>query len=139
MQHFELTWNGGMEFVGTTPSGHKVLVDSTPDKGGGDKGPRPMELLIVGLAGCTAMDVIFILRRMREKVQEFKVEIDTEREESHPKVYKSIHIKYLFKGENLSEKNIKRAIDLSQDVYCSASATFKRSGATVTYSYEIKS
>jgi len=139
MQHFELTWDGGMEFVGTTPSGHKVLVDSTADKGGEDKGPRPMELLIVGLAGCTAMDVIFILKRMRERVDEFKLEIDTEREKNHPKVYKSIHIKYTFKGKNLSEKNIKRAIDLSQDVYCPASATFRKSGAIVTYSYEIKS
>lgn len=138
MQHFELKWNKGMEFVGKTPSGHEVLVDSTPDKGGEDKGPRPMELLMAGLAGCTAMDVIFILRRMREKVKEFKVEVDTEREKKRPQVYKKIHIKYIFKGENLSEKNVKRAIDLSQEMYCSASATFKRSGAEVTYSYEIQ-
>lgn len=138
MQHFELNWKEGMEFEGITQTGHKILLDAAIDVGGRNLGPRPMELFIVGLMSCTAMDVLSILKKMRKKVESFKVEVEAEKATEHPKVWTNINLKYILKGADLDEKSVKTAIELSQTKFCSASVTFRRSGAKIEYSYIIE-
>ncbi|MCS7201331.1 MAG: OsmC family protein [Dictyoglomus sp.] len=132
----KIVWNGNMKFTGTTPSNFSIIMDASPDHGGENQGPRPMELILVALGGCTGMDVISILQKMKEKVETFEIKISAERAEEHPKVYRKVHLEYIFKGENLKEENIKKAIELSQTKYCSVSAIL-RGTAEVTYSWKI--
>ncbi len=132
----KVVWNGKMKFTGNTPSNFSIVMDASLDHGGEDQGPRPMELVLVALGGCTGMDVISILQKMKEKVENFEIKISAERAEEHPKVYKKVHLEYIFKGENLKEENIKKAIELSQTKYCSVSAILKGT-AEVTYSWKI--
>ncbi|MCX7845726.1 MAG: OsmC family protein [Dictyoglomaceae bacterium] len=132
----KIVWNGNMRFTGTTPSNFSINMDASLEHGGEDQGPRPMELILVALGGCTGMDVISILQKMKEKVESFEIKISGERAEEHPKVYKKVHLEYIFKGENLKEENIKKAIELSQTKYCSVSAIL-RGTAEVTYSWKI--
>lgn len=138
MQHFELNWIEKMRFEGETHSKHKITLDASEDVGGENKGPRPMELFIIGLMGCTAMDVISILTKMKKHVKSFKIEVDATKAETHPKVWTDINLKYILEGEDLDEKSVETAIELSQNKYCSAAATLRKSGAKVNYSYEIK-
>ncbi len=125
----------GMQFVGYADSHHAVVMDSGPSVGGEDTGSRPMELLLLGLGGCTGMDVVSILRKMRQEVKAFEIEIEAERAKTHPKVYTKVHIIYKIWG-NVSEDKVKKAIELSQDTYCSASSMFKKT-AEVSYEYKI--
>ncbi|MGB9750534.1 MAG: OsmC family protein [Caldisericia bacterium] len=138
MQYFNLEWNEKMSFEGLTPSNHKIVLDASEDSGGEDKGPRPMELFIIGLMGCTAMDVISILTKMRKNVKFFKIEVEAEKATEHPKVWTDINLKYILKGNDLDEKSVNTAIELSQSKYCSAAATLRRSGAKINYSYIIE-
>ncbi|MGQ9845366.1 MAG: OsmC family protein [Caldisericia bacterium] len=138
MQHFELNWKEGMQFEAKTYSEHKILLDADIDVGGKNFGPRPMELFIAGLMGCTAMDVISILNKMRKKVESFKIEVEAEKAKEHPKVWTNINLKYILKGADLDEKSVQTAIELSQTKYCSASAILRRSGAKIEYSYIIE-
>ncbi len=126
---------GGMQFVAHADSGHAVVMDSSPTVGGENTGSRPMELLILGLGGCTGMDVVSILRKMRQRVDRFEIEIEAERAKTHPKVYTKVHIIYKVWGD-VSEDKLRKAIELSQDTYCSASAMFKET-AEVSYEYRI--
>jgi len=112
-------------------------MDSSEDKGGLDSGPRPMELLLISLAGCTGMDVIYILKKMRVQVQGFELKIDAERKQEHPRYYSKVHVKYVFYGKDIPEDKVKQAIELSQHKYCSVSATMRAVGE-LTYSFEIK-
>lgn len=132
----KVVWNGKMKFTGNTPSNFSIVMDASSDHGGEDQGARPMELVLVALGGCTGMDVISILQKMKEKVENFEIKISAERAEEHPKVYKKVHLEYIFKGENLKEENIRKAIELSQTKYCSVSAILKET-AEVTYSWKI--
>ncbi len=131
----KLRWVEGMQFVVKGDSGHAIVVDSSPDVGGQDSGPRSMELLVMGLGGCTGMDVAFILRRHRQNFDGMEVYIDAERAETHPKVFTHIHIEYVVYG-NVREKVLERAIHLSQTKYCAASAMFAKT-AKITHSYRI--
>jgi len=133
----EVKWIDGMRFVAIPESGHAVIMDSSKDKGGLDSGPRPMELLLISLAGCTGMDVIYILKKMRVQVQGFELKIDAERRREHPRYYSKVHVKYVFYGKDIPEDKVREAIELSQQKYCSVSATMKAVGE-VTYSFEIK-
>lgn len=137
MAKVEVKWIDGMRFVAVPESGHAVIMDSSKDKGGLDSGPRPMELLLVSLAGCTGMDVIYILKKMRVKVRGFELKIDAERKDDHPRYYSKVHVKYIFYGKDIPEDKVKQAIELSQHKYCSVSATMKAVGE-ITYSFEIK-
>ncbi len=125
----------GMQFVANADSGHAVVMDASGDVGGKDSGARPMELLVLGLGGCTGMDVVSILRKMKQDVKGFEIEIDADRAKTYPKVYTRVHIVYKIWGD-ISEDKLKKAIELSQDTYCSASAMFKET-AEVTYEYKI--
>ena len=137
MAKVEVKWIDGMRFVAIPESGHAVIMDSSEDKGGLDSGPRPMELLLISLAGCTGMDVIYILKKMRVQVQGFELKIDAERKREHPRYYSKVHVKYVFYGKDIPEDKVREAIELSQQKYCSVSATMKAVGE-VTYSFEIK-
>ena len=125
----------GMQFVANADSGHAVVMDASEGVGGKDSGTRPMELLVLGLGGCTGMDVVSILRKMKQDVKGFEIEIDADRAKTYPKVYTRVHIVYKIWGD-ISEDKLKKAIELSQDTYCSASAMFKKT-AEVTYEYKI--
>ncbi|HOA90412.1 MAG: OsmC family protein [Bacillota bacterium] len=127
-------WNGKRQFIGECPSGHELLLDSSPEVGGENAGPRPTEALLTALGGCTGIDVIMILEKMQQKVTAYHMEITGERNATEPKYFTDIHIKYVITGENLSEDRVKRAIDLSYSKYCSIIHSLK---ANITTSYEI--
>ncbi len=121
----KIEWNEKMKFTAYTPSGHEVSLDSSPKSGGENSAARPMELMLVSLAGCTSMDVISILDKMKATPQDFKIEIEYERALEHPKIYTHIHLKYMFKNAPSREK-AQRAVELSQNKYCSASAMLRK-------------
>jgi len=133
----KVTWQEGMRFEGTASSGHTVILDSSAEHGGQNAGFRPMELLLVGMAGCTAMDVISILRKKRQKVTGFEVRVCGERAEEHPRIYTDIHVEYVVRGEDISPAAVERAIQLSEEKYCSASAMLGKA-ARITSSYRIE-
>ena len=127
-------WVDGMMFVGESGSGHAVVMDGAPDSGGRDLGIRPMEMLLLGLGGCTAFDVVLILKRGREPVTDCVVEIE-ERAETDPKVFTRIHLVYTLTGRALSPAKVERAIKLSKEKYCSASIML---GAVAEITYDFK-
>ncbi len=114
-------WKGEASFEGTAGSGHTVTMDGPPDAGGRDLGVRPMEMLLLGLGGCTAFDVVYILQRGRHPVSDCVVEIEAERAETPPKVFTKIHLHYKVSGADLKEAAVERAVRLSAEKYCSAS------------------
>ncbi len=120
----ELSWKGGMKFEGVGASGHVVTVDAAPDAGGTDSAARPMEVLLIGLMSCTAMDVVSILKKKRQEVQDFKIIATFERWPEHPKKYTRIHLEYIAYGE-VELKALERAAELSETTYCGAIATVR--------------
>lgn len=131
----KVRWNEGMQFVGLSKSGHSTIMDTTAGVGGFDSAPTPMEMVVLGLGGCTGMDVVSLLRKMREDFDNFEIAIDTQRADSHPKKIEKISLNYRVWGE-VSEKNFQKAISLSLDKYCPVTATL-RPGVKINYSYEI--
>jgi putative redox protein len=131
-----LKWQGGMKFIATADSNHDVILDSDPSVGGTDLGSRPMELILEGLAGCTAMDVISIMRKKRQNVTGYEVTAHAERANQHPKVFTAIEIKYTFWGKNIDPKAVERAIELSEQIYCPAQAMLAQV-VPIKLSYEI--
>jgi putative redox protein len=129
-------WVEAMSFLGEAGSGHAVLMDGAAEAGGRDLGPRPMEMLLLGLGGCTAFDVMLILKRGREKVTDCVVEIEAERAESDPKIFTSIRLVYKITGRNLSRDKVERAVALSDEKYCSATAQL-RALAKISHEIEI--
>jgi putative redox protein len=118
----EVQWKGRMSFTGTADSGFEVPLGSSPEVGGDNDGFRPLELMALSLAGCTAMDVISILGKKRQEISDFQVKVTTERSETHPKVFTNAVIEYHVAGKDLSEKAVTRAMELSADTYCPAQA-----------------
>ncbi len=126
----------GVHFSANADSGHQVLMDGSPDFGGENRGSRPMELVLMGMGGCTAFDVILILRKARQKVADCRVELSAERADSVPKVFTKIHVHFVVTGHNLRESAVERAVKLSAETYCSASAMLGKTAA-ITHDYEI--
>jgi len=122
-----IKWAGGASFEGTPGSGHTVVMDGPPEAGGENRGCRPMELLLLGLGGCTAFDVVAILRKARQPVTGCVVEVEAERSEKVPKIFTRIHLHYRVSGDGLSPKQVERAVSLSKDKYCSASIMLGKS------------
>ena len=118
---YSTTWAGGLRFVHKSATGHAVVTDAPESAGGGNTAPTPLELMILGLIGCTGVDVTSILKKMKEPIEGLDVTADVERAETHPKVFTKIHLTYHVKG-NVDEKKLERAIKLSESTYCSASA-----------------
>jgi putative redox protein len=127
-------WNKNMCFI-TEIDGHKLIVDATSDIGGENRGPRPKKLLLLALAGCTGMDVISILVKMKVEIEIFRIKVIGNAQEDHPKKYNTIDLIYCFKGKNLENEKLKKAINLSLDKYCSVNAILKES---IKINYEIE-
>src|SRR5262252_5851163 len=123
-------------FVAESGSGHAVVLDGAPEAGGRNLGVRPMELLLMGLGGCTAFDVVHILRKGREEVTDCVVEVEAERAETDPKIFTRIHMHYRVAGRGLAPAKVERAIALSAEKYCSASAIMAKT-ATITHDWEV--
>lgn len=131
-------WIDGAAMSAESGSGHALVLDGPPEHGGRNLGPRPMELLLIGMGGCTEFDVLHILRRARQDVTACVVELEAERAEIDPKVFTRIHAHFILTGRDLNPRQVERAIRLSAEKYCSASIML---GATaeVTHDYEIRS
>ncbi len=129
-----VTWIEDLAFEGEV-NGHKLVLDAEERVGGKDRGPRPKPLMLTSLLGCTGMDVISILKKMRVDVKDFKVHADAELTEEHPKHYKKIHLIYEFTGKNLPMDKLEKAVNLSQDRYCGVSYIYKQ---VIEMTYEIK-
>ena len=123
--NIDINWIGDMAFEGT-PNGHKIIFDAEPHVGGEDKGPRPKQFMLYALAGCTGMDVVSILKKMRVNLKAFNVTIEGELTEEHPKQYNKMKVIYTFTGKDLPLEKLKKAVDLSEDRYCGVSATYKK-------------
>ena len=121
----QLDWKEGMAFEANV-DGFKVMVDAKAEVGGSNKGPRPKPLMMVALAGCTAMDVISILKKMRVEPEKFSVFVEGDITEEHPKQFSKMHLVYEFAGENLPKEKLEKAINLSQERYCGVSASYRK-------------
>lgn len=130
-------WLDNMSFVGESASGHSVVMDGPPESGGRNLGIRPMEMLLLGLGGCSSFDIVSMLKKGKQDIVDCEVEISAERADSEPKVFTKIHMHFVISGNNLSEKRVTRAIELSAEKYCSASIMLGKT-AEVTHDYEIK-
>ena len=122
----KIKWLDGRAFVGESGSGHVVVMDGAPESGGRNIGVRPMEMLLLGLGGCTAFDDVMILEKGREKITSCEVELEAERADTEPKVFTHIKLIYKLKGKNLKPAAVDRAIKLSEEKYCSATAMFAK-------------
>lgn len=131
-----IKWTGDASFVGTADSGHEVVMDGPPELGGRNKGTRPMELVLIGLGGCTAFDVVHILRKSRQRIVACEAQVKAERAVADPKVFTRIHVHFAVTGENLDAKRVEHAIELSANKYCSASIMLAKT-AEITHDYEI--
>jgi putative redox protein len=129
-------WLDGMAFAAETGSGHIAVMDGAPEGGGRNLAPRPMELVLAGAGGCTAYDVVLILKRGRQAINHCEVDISAERAETDPKVFTRIHFHFRLKGSGLDSKAIERAIKLSAEKYCSASIMLQKT-AEITHDWEV--
>ena len=132
-----VTWLKDMLYVAQSPSGHAVVMDGPPELGGHNLGPRPMEMLLMGLGGCTAIDVVNIMRKSRQDLHDCEVQLEAQRADSDPKVFTEIHVHFILSGKNLSTKHVERAIQLSAEKYCSASIMLGQT-ARITHTFEIR-
>jgi putative redox protein len=136
MSDTQVTWVDGMQFVAES-AGHSIVIDGAPGFGR-DTGMPPMHLLLLGAAGCSAMDVVHILKsRMGKDVTDLRVEVNAEQADEHPKVYTRIELKYLVKGQGLKDKDVRRAIEMSNTKFCSAAIMLGKT-AQVVWDYEIE-
>ncbi len=135
--HVQLDWLNGVAFEAKSDAGHSVLMDGPEATGGRNLGMRPMELLPMGIGGCTSYDVITILRKSRQNVTNCAIHLDAKRADTTPQVFEQIHIRFLVSGHNLDDKKVARAVALSADKYCSASIMMQRADVVVTHDYEI--
>ena len=129
-------WIDGMAFVAETASGHAFVMDGAPEVGGRNIGPRPMEVVLAGTGGCTAVDVVLILRKSGQEVTDCQVQLHSERAETDPKVFTKIHMHFVIHGKNVKPAMVESAIKLSHQKYCSASIMLGKT-ATITHDYEI--
>ena len=132
----QVKWLGGRAFEGTPDSGHSVIMDSSPDFGGDDRGIRPMEMLMVGMGGCTSIDVMNILEKSRQDVTACVAEVSAERADTEPKVFVRMHVHFKVTGRNLDAQRVQRAISLSAEKYCSASIMLGKT-AEITHDFEL--
>jgi putative redox protein len=135
MKHsVKTTWKGNMAFDSEV-SGHHILMDAPSSFGGSNQGPRPKELMLTSLAGCTGMDVVSLLEKMRVEVKDFQIYVEADLTEEHPKHYSKMHVIYEFHGNNLPIEKLQKAVELSQEKYCGVSYMYKK---VFVVTYEIK-
>ena len=133
----KVSWAGGVSFNAESGSGHTITLDGPPNLGGENLGARPMELILMGLGGCTAFDVMTILKKTRQDVTDCVAQLSAERADAVPSVFTNIHVHFVVTGHNLKDKHVARAIKLSAEEYCSASIMLEKGGVTMTHGYEI--
>jgi putative redox protein len=131
----KVTYVDGLQFVGEAASGHAIVMDGDKEVGGRNAGARPMELLLIGLGGCSGMDVVSILKKKKQEINGVEIKVKGEKAENYPKKFTDIDIEFIVKGRNISEDAVKRAVELSMEKYCSVKATLEGS-AKVTWSYK---
>ena len=131
-------WTDGAMFVGESGTGHTVVMDGPEDLGGRNLGARPMEMLLMGTGGCSIYDVMSMLRKSRQKVTDCRVEMQAERADAVPAVFTRINMHFVVTGVGLKENQVKRAVELSAEKYCSASIMLSRAGVAVSHSYAIE-
>ncbi len=132
-----VNWVEDVMFVAESGSGHAVVIDGAPEGGGRNMGMRPMELVALGVASCSSYDVVTIMRKARQKISRCEARVSAERADGVPAVFESIHLHFRIAGENLSEAQVARAIELSAEKYCSASIMLKQGGVKITHDYDI--
>lgn len=130
-------WTGNASFRATSGSGHSVQLDGPPDHGGENLGPRPMEMLLMGLGGCSSFDVMSILKKSRQDVTDCHTRVEAERTDAVPAVFTRIHLHFIVTGHALKEKQVSRAVSLSAEKYCSASIMLENAGVEITHTFEI--
>jgi putative redox protein len=133
----KITWINGRAFLGESGSGHAVVMDGAPESGGRNIGVRPMEMMLLGLGGCTAFDVVHILEKSREKVTGCEISMEAERATEDPKVFTHVKLNYVLKGKDLKPAAVERAIKLSSEKYCSASKMFEKT-AKIEHSWTVQ-
>lgn len=134
----DIEWRGDVHFSGTSESGHQVLMDGPPESGGKNRGSRPMELMLMGLGGCTAFDVVDILRKGRQRIDDVQVALTAQRADAVPAVFEAINIHFVIMGAKVSHAKVERAIELTAQKYCSASIMLKQAGVEISHTFEIK-
>lgn len=132
-----IKWIENVAFLGETESGHAIVMDGSPEAGGRNLGPRPMETVLIGTGACSAFDVVHILRKGREVVTDCIVELVAERAHTDPKVFTTIHFHYIVSGKSLNRAKVERAINLSAEIYCSATAMLAKT-ARISHDFEIR-
>lgn len=135
-QHIDVDWKGNMKFESVIGN-HLVKVDASTEVGGDDAAPGPKRLLLMGLAGCTGMDVVSLMKKMRIEVDDFHMKVEAELTEEHPKHYVSMHLIYYFKGKGLPLDKLTKIVEMSQEKYCGVAATF-RQGMPVTWEIKLE-
>ncbi len=130
-------WVDGAMFIGESGSGHSVVMDGPEDHGGRNMGVRPMEMLLLGLGGCSTFDVMSILQKSRQKVSDCKLSISAKRANAVRAIFTEIHLHFVVSGEKLKEAQVKRAVDLSATKYCSASIMLESAGVKISHDYEL--
>ena len=131
-------WVGDAMFLGESGSGHAVVMDGPPDHGGRNMGVRPMEMLLLGIGGCSSFDVVDILKKSRQNVEHCEVMLEAERADEVPAVFTKVNLHFIVSGTGLKDSVVKRSVALSAEKYCSASIMFGRAGVEITHSYEIR-
>ena len=131
-------WTGEVSFKAESETGHCVQMDGPPDQGGENRGPRPMEMLLMGLGGCASFDVLSMLKKGRQQVTNCVAELEADRADAVPAVFIRIHLNFVVTGHDLKEAQVKRAVSLSAEKYCSASIMMEKAGVEVTHSYRIE-
>ncbi len=134
--NISVKWIDGMLMVGKSDSGHAVVMDGPPEIGGENLGVRPMEMLLLGMTGCTVIDVVSTLKKMREDVVDCQTQVSADRSEEYPKVFTNIHVHFVLRGKQLNPLKVDKAIKLSAEKYCSASIMIGKT-AIITHDYEI--
>ena len=132
----KITYVRGLQFVGEADSGHGIVMDGDPSSGGQDTGARPMELLLLGIGGCSGMDVVSVLKKKKQKVTGFEINVKAKRAEEYPRKLTEIDIEFEVRGRQISEEAVRKAVDLSMNKYCSVKATLEGS-AKIIFSYTI--
>jgi len=135
----KITWGGDAKFTAESETGHTIVMDGPPDHGGKNQGARPMEMMLIGLGGCSSFDVVHILKKSRQDVTDCVAEIEAERADAVPAVFTKIHLHFVVTGNNLKENMVTNAVKLSAEKYCSASIMLSKGGVEVTHSHEIRS
>jgi putative redox protein len=124
--HITTTWLGNMKFESTNPSGHNLFIDAGVDNGGHGEGYRPKALMLSALSGCSGLDVALLIKKMKLKVDDFKIEIEANLTEEHPKFYDKVTMQFHFFGSELNEQKLQRAVDLSVEKYCGVMEMFRQ-------------